>query len=161
MFAAALHGRRRMWVAVLGLAVLIGVGGIAFFAGRTDSRPDSPDRGSPAAPVVAAPALPSVPPPPTAPAAVKAPAPVPPPVLHQEPPAPPAAAPGFLVVKAQPWGRLFVDDKFIGNVEGSRKVPLAPGSHTVRLLNGKKAWPSKVEIEPGKTVTREHNFLEE
>ena len=65
------------------------------------------------------------------------------------------------MVKAQPWGRLFVDDKFVGNVEGSRKVPLAPGTHTLRLINGKKTWPSKVEIEPGKTVTREHNFLEE
>jgi hypothetical protein len=80
---------------------------------------------------------------------------------RQEPAAPPAAPPGFLVVKAQPWGKLFVDGKFAGDVEGSRRFPLAPGSHMVRLINGKKARPWTVEIESGKTVLREHSFLEE
>jgi hypothetical protein len=84
-----------------------------------------------------------------------------PPVARQEPPAPPAAAPGFLVVKAQPWGKLYVDERFAGDVEGSKTLPLAPGSHKVRLMNGKKSWPWTVEIESGKTVRREHSFLEE
>jgi hypothetical protein len=74
--------------------------------------------------------------------------------------APPAAT-GFLVVKAQPWGKLYVDGKFAGDVEGSRRFPLAPGSHILRLVNGKKTYPWTVEVESGKTVTREHSFLEE
>jgi hypothetical protein len=65
------------------------------------------------------------------------------------------------VVKAQPWGKLFVDGKFAGDVEGTRRFPLAPGSHTLRLVNGKKARPWTVDIESGKTVTREHSFLED
>jgi eukaryotic-like serine/threonine-protein kinase len=175
VLAAELHARRRRMVLVLvGLAVLLGVGGVAFLAGRTDSRPEfpapvagrtdsRPETLAPVAPLGAAPALP--PPPkapkaPRAPAAVEPPVPVPP-VARQEPPALPAAAPGFLVVKAQPWGKLFVDGKFAGDVEGSRRFPLAPGSHMVRLINGKKTRPWTVEIESGKTVLREHSFLEE
>ena len=65
------------------------------------------------------------------------------------------------MVKAQPWGKLFVDGKFAGDVEGSRRFPLAPGSHMLRLVNGKKVRPWTVEIETGKTVTREHSFLED
>ena len=83
-----------------------------------------------------------------------------PPGWRRPPPAP-AAAPGFLVVKAQPWGKLFVDGKFAGDVEGSRRFTLATGAHTLRLVNGKKARPWTVEIESGKTTTREHSFLEE
>ena len=158
VLAAQLHaGRRRLMLVLVGLAVLLGVGGVAFFAGRTDSRPEAP---APVAPLVAAPALPPIPKAPKAPAAVEPPVPVPP-VARQEPPALPAAAPGFLVVKAQPWGKLFVDGKFAGDVEGSRRFPLAPGSHMVRLINGKKTRPWAVEIESGKTVLREHSFLEE
>jgi len=142
--------RRRAMLALLGAAVVVGVGGIAFLAGRTESRSE------PAPPATAAipPGLP-VPPPPT----LEARAPIPPPPARPE--APPPAAPGFLVVKAQPWGRLFVDGKALGDVEGSRRVPLAPGSHSVRLVNGKKSRPWTVEIESGKTVSREHSFLEE
>jgi len=64
-------------------------------------------------------------------------------------------------VKAQPWGKLFVDGKYAGDVEGTRRFTLAPGSHTLRLTNGKKAHPWTVEIESGKTVAREHSFLED
>src|SRR5262249_40021466 len=111
----------------------------------------------------APPAGPRPPPPPPHPATP----PPPPPVGARAPapPEPPAAVvapgpPGFLVVKAQPWGRLFVDGKFAGDVEGSRRFPLAPGSHILRLVNGKKARPWTVEIASGKAVTREHSFLE-
>jgi hypothetical protein len=65
------------------------------------------------------------------------------------------------VVKAQPWGKLYLDQKFVTDLEGSRRFPLAPGSHTVRLINGKKARSWTVEIESGKTALREHSFLEE
>jgi hypothetical protein len=65
------------------------------------------------------------------------------------------------VLKAQPWGKLFVDGKFAGDVEGTRRFTLATGSHTLRLVNGKKARSWTVEIESGKTTSREHSFLEE
>ena len=147
--------RRRVVLAVVGFAVVVGVGGIAFVAGRTDS---GPERGT-APPVAAAPPVPTQPvttpsSPPTADPR--------PPALPPPPPATaPPAAPGFLVVKAQPWGKLYVDGKFAGDVEGSRRFPLAPGSHILRLVNGKKTRPWTVEVESGKTVTREHSFLEE
>jgi hypothetical protein len=145
--------RRRALLALLGVAVVLAVGSIAFLAGRTESGSDV----GPVAPPGAAPIPPAlpVPPPPT----LGARAPTPPP--RPEEPATPPAAPGFLVVKAQPWGKLFVDGKAFGDVEGSRRVTLAPGSHTVRLVNGKKVRPWTVEIESGKTVSREHSFLEE
>ena len=155
-FLAAERGarRRRMALALVGLAVLLGVGAIAFFAGRTDSRPDV----GPTPPAAAAvPALPAAVPVPPVPEAHP---PVPPQPPRVEPATPPAA-PGFLVVKAQPWGKLFVDGKFAGDVEGTRRFTLAPGSHTLRLVNGKKTRPWTVDIESGKTVSREHSFLED
>ena len=159
VLAAAIGSRRRrMGLALVGLAVLLGVGGIAFLAGRTDSRIErEPVPSEPGPAQVAA-----VPPVPTQPVT----APVPPlPAVGARAPSPPqpppTAAPGFLVVKAQPWGKLFVDGKFAGDVEGSRRFPLAPGSHMLRLVNGKKVRPWTVEIETGKTVTREHSFLED
>ena len=163
---AAVRGerRRRRVLGLLGLAVLLGVGGVAFLAGRTDSRPEPspPARPLVAPPVVAppvapAPAIAPVPPAPSGEARLPAP-PQPP---RAESPAAPAGPPGYLVVKAQPWGKLYVDGKFAGDVEGTRRFPLAPGSHTVRLVNGRKAQPWNVEIAPGKTVTREHSFLED
>jgi serine/threonine protein kinase len=145
--------RRRMALALVGLAVLLGVGGIAFLAGRTDFRPDV----GPTTPAAAAPVLPAPVPVPPVPEAHP---PVPPQPPRVETAIPPAA-PGFLVVKAQPWGKLFVDGRFTGDVEGSRRFTLAPGSHTLRLVNGKKTHPWTVEIESGKTVSREHSFLED
>src|SRR5262249_9824793 len=147
--------RRRTALALVGLAVLLGVGGIAFLAGRTDS---GVDRGQATSPVAVVPPAPTQPVTTPSPPPVEARAPAPPePPAAALPPGPPAP----LVGKAQPWGRLFVDGKFAGDVEGSRRFPLAPGSHILRLVNGKKARPWTVEIESGKTVTREHSFLED
>jgi len=150
----ALGARRRLMLALVGVAVVLGVGGLAFVAGRTDSRVE---RG-PVSPPVAANPVPTQPvttPVPPPPAEARAPAP------PQPPAAIPQAAPGFLVVKAQPWGKLYVDGKFAGDVESARRFPLAPGTHILRLVNGKKTRPWTVEIETGKTVTREHSFLED
>ncbi len=146
--------RRRMALALVGLSVLLGVGAVAFLAGRTEPRTDAP------AQQAAAPALPAPPAPVAVPPAPEVRVPAAPQPPRAEP-APPPAAPGFLLVKAQPWGKLFVDGKFAGDVEGSRKFTLAPGTHTLRLQNGKKVHPWTVEIESGKTVSREHSFLED
>ena len=148
--------RRRRILVVVGLAVVLGVGGIAFLAGRNES---GPERGLAPPPVAALPPIPTQPvttPLATPGAEPHVPAPPPPP-----PAVAPPAAPGFLVVKAQPWGKLYVDGKFAGDVEGFRRFPLAPGSHILRLVNGKKTHPWTVEVESGKTVTREHSFLED
>ena len=99
--------------------------------------------------------------PPAPPRAPEAQAPTPPQPPRADATATPPASPGFLVVKAQPWGRLFLDGKPAGDVEGTRRFTLAPGSHTLRLVNGKKTRAWTVEIESGKTVSREHSFLEE
>jgi serine/threonine-protein kinase len=147
--------RRRTLLATLGLAVLLGVGGIAFVAGRTESRPE-PSPPSPEGPAGPPAAMPTPPLPTAAPRA-----PTPPQPPRVEGTATPPAAPGFLVVKAQPWGKLFVDGKAAGDVEGTRRFHLAPGSHTLRLVNGKKIRAWTVEIESGKTLTREHSFLED
>src|SRR5262249_58760355 len=104
--------RRRTALALVGLAVLLGVGGIAFLAGRTDS---GVDRGQATSPVAVVPAAPTQP--------VTTPTPPPVEARVPAPPEPPAAAvppgpPGFLVVKAPPWGKLFVAGKFAGAAEG-------------------------------------------
>ncbi|MGZ6097155.1 MAG: serine/threonine-protein kinase [Myxococcaceae bacterium] len=142
-------GRRRLTVVMLGVAVLLGVGGIAFVAGQREPRPEpGPTASAPRAAAPAPPALPEVrvPRPPTPPRAAET---------------PPLAAPGFLLVAAQPWGKLYVDGKFMVDVEEPRRIPLPPGSHAVRLQNGKKSRTWTVEIESGKTETRRHSFIEE
>jgi len=148
-------GRRRLMLALLGVGVVAGVAGIAFVAGRSEPRSEAPLPAPAPAPVAAVP----VPPPPVPDPRLPAPPPVP--GAAEPAPAPPAS-PGFLVVKVQPWGRLFVDGKSMGDVEGvSRRIPLGPGTHTARLINGKKARSWTVEIEPGKTEVRQHSFIEE
>jgi len=147
--------RRRLMVLVLGALVVVVVAGVAFVAGRSGPSPEVVP--APTSTAVAPPAAPVLPVPPAPDGKLAAP---PAPPRPQEAAIPPAS-PGFLQVKAQPWGRLFVDGKFAGDVEGVKRFPLAPGSHTVRLVNGKKAKPWTVEIESGKTEVRQHSFIEE
>ena len=150
-FAARLGaGRRRLTLFALGLAVLLGVGAVAFVAGQRD--PPSEPVAAPAHPQAA---VPAPPPPPE----VRPPAPPSPP-LAAEPPAA-RAAPGFLQLTAQPWGKLYVDGTFVADVEGLRRFPLSPGTHSVRLQNGKKSRTWTVDIESGKTDVRRHSFIEE
>jgi len=141
--------RRRAILALVGLAVLVGVGGIAFVAGRTpDPRPGGTSIASPPAPTPSPPHPEARPQPPVPPS-------------KPEVAATPPAAPGFLQVKAQPWGKLYIDGKFAGDVEGVRRFSLAPGSHSVRLVNGKKARSWDVDIQSGKTEPRQHSFIDD
>jgi eukaryotic-like serine/threonine-protein kinase len=84
-----------------------------------------------------------------------------PPVAVPAAPSPPAPVgpPGFLTVEATPWGKLIIDGKSYGDIEGvSKRIPLSPGSHEVRLVNRKtKSWP--VTIESGKTRQLKYNFI--
>ena len=141
-------GMRRTVFAFFGGVTVVGVLVFVFFAGRRMS-PDAAPAVSPAVPAAASPA-------PVPPAAVVQPAPA--------EVAPPAAAviagpPGFLVVEATPWGKLYIDGKPRGDVEGtSKRISLLPGNHDVRLVNKTtKTWP--VNIESGKTKSLKHNFI--
>jgi serine/threonine protein kinase len=151
--AAGLGGTRRALFAFLGGAVVVAILFAVFFAGRhtsSDMPPPSAVRGpsgeSPAPP-------PSTPQP--APAAHAE------PVAPQPAPKPPAGPPGFLVVEATPWGKLFIDGKAHGDIEGtSKRIPLSPGTHDVRLSNRtSKTWT--VTIESGKTRPLKYNFITE
>lgn len=141
-------GTRRTVFAFFGGVTLVGVLVFVFFAGRRMS-PDAVPAASPALPVATSPA------------------PVPPaPVIHAEPaevatPAAPVVPgpSGFIVVEATPWGKLYIDGKSHGDVEGvSKRIALSPGNHEVRLVNKTtKSWT--VTVESGKTRPLKHNFI--
>ena len=70
--------------------------------------------------------------------------------------------PGYLLVSARPWGKLYVDDKFLGDVEGSRRFTVPSGVHEVRLTNGRRVEDLvQVEVKPGKSLPLQHSFLDE
>ena len=154
--AAGLHpgGTRKLVLSALGGAALVVVGGALFLAGRGMSV-RSPPADSSTAPAPAAPVRP-------VPVAAPVPAPARPVAEPApKPPVPAPAAPGFLTVEATPWGKLFIDGKLMGDVEGtSKRFPLAPGQHEVRLVNRKsRNWT--VTIESGKPQRLKHNFITE
>jgi serine/threonine protein kinase len=144
-------GTRRTLLAFLGGVALVVVVVVAFFGGRHTS----PDVPSPTAPAHVSSA--DLPPP----APVPAPPVRPQPAAAEAAPAPvvPVGPPGFLVVEATPWGRLFIDGKSHGDIEGaSKRISLPPGNHDIRLVNKKpKTWT--VTIESGKLKTLKYNFI--
>jgi len=153
---AGLGGTRKNIVAALvGLAVFAVLVAVFFLGQRMSSPPPaapapqaetaSSPGGSPIAPGS------SQPPTPAAAAAVAPPAAAPTPS--------PAEAPGFVVVEATPWGKLLIDGKSHGDIEGpSKRIALSPGVHDIRLVNRKtKKW--NVTIESGKTQSLKYNFI--
>lgn len=147
--ATGLGGTRRTLFAFLGAFAAVLVLALVFLVGRHTS-----DVGTVAAPAPRPAAEPLAPP-----------APLPALPARPEPAeAAPAAAvrvgpPGFVVVEATPWGKLYVDGKSHGDIEGaSKRIPLSPGTHEVRLVNKTtKSWT--VSIESGKTRQLKHNFI--
>ncbi len=142
-------GTRRMLLAFLCGVSFVAVIVVAFFGGRHTFSPDTPAAG---------PARVELPP---TPASVPAPPVRPEPAVAAAAPAPavPAGPPGFLVVEATPWGKLYIDGKSHGDIEGtSKRIQLSPGNHDVRLVN-KTAKTWTVTIESGKTKPLKHNFI--
>jgi serine/threonine protein kinase len=126
------HGRRRSLTAFAALAALSLLCGVAVVATRhtevrvVETPPPLPDARTadlaPPTPVKAAPApADTASAPPRAPLAA-APAPA---VIRRRPS-------GFLNVFADPWARVFIDDRPVG-VTPVRRAPLTPGPHRVRL----------------------------
>jgi len=139
------------------MAVVAGGAGIAFVASRNGPR--APEgSGSP----TPAPVASGLPPAPSGTQAQRPPEPAAQKKPDEAPRPVPAAAPGYFQLRVQPWGKLFIDGKFQGDVEGlGRRISLPPGSHAVRVLNGRKARNWSVDIESGKTEVRTHSFIEE
>ncbi|MBX7100047.1 MAG: protein kinase [Myxococcaceae bacterium] len=135
-------GRRRAW---LGLApvVLLAAGALAWWGW-----PVAP----PPAPVVV-PARVEAPPPAVAAAEVDAGVAEPPeePVAQARPavehPAPPTGRTGSLWIRVRPWAQVFLDGKDLGQTPLA-PIKLAPGKHTVLLVNEKlrvrKSYPVRV-----------------
>jgi serine/threonine-protein kinase len=68
--------------------------------------------------------------------------------------APPAtaAAPGLLQVAVRPWGEVSVDGRVIGTTPLDR-IPLAPGSHVLRVRHPSyELWEKPVTIRSGDTT---------
>jgi hypothetical protein len=67
-----------------------------------------------------------------------------------QPSAVPAA--GRLFVNARPWGRLFVDDEFIGNTP-QPDLTLRPGTHLIRVVrDGYAPFEREIRIAAGDVV---------
>jgi serine/threonine-protein kinase len=154
--AAGLGGTRRTFLAMLGGAALVGLFVVIFIAGRRSSS-DVPPVAGPAVratgePVASSPIVPPVVIPPVRTEPASETATVPAPAI--------AGPPGFLVVEATPWGKLFIDGKSHGDVEGSRRISLPPGTYEVKVVN-RKAKGGPVTIVSGKTHTVKYNFINE
>ena len=134
-------GRRRLSLAALGLAVLLGVGAVAFVAGQRE-----PLRVGPASPLLPATSLS------TLRHARYAPSPPP-------PPRPPTSRSSRAARASSTWppsprgSSTWTGTSWRTSVP--RRVPLAPGTRTVRLVNGKKIKTWTVDIEGGKTRASE------
>ncbi len=148
--AAGMGGARRFLVpGLVGTGVFAALCAV-FLLGRGTSAVAPVAVPAPTPPAAPAPA--PAPPVQAAPPPAPAPAPAPPPPTQVGPP-------GFLTVEATPWGKLVIDGKSYGDIEGvSKRISLSPGPHEVRLVNRKtKSWT--VPIESGKTRQLKYNFI--
>jgi hypothetical protein len=75
-------------------------------------------------------------------------------------PAPPAAAaPGFLTVVVEPWGRVFIDGRLVGETPlGKQQLPA--GEHQLRLENDNVVGvvQDRVNVEAGAALVRRYDF---
>jgi serine/threonine-protein kinase len=135
--------RRRTCSAILGLAVLLGVGAIAFVAGgpspgrnRLRPRARAPPGRSPWC----------LPRRPGSGGSGTYTAPIPPDRGSCHPP----GSTGFSDGEGPALGKALRGRQVRGGRGGDRRLPLGPGSHTLRLVNGKKARSGRWRSSPGK-----------
>ncbi len=168
-------------LALIGLAVaaVVGAGGYLLFAGRASQSAPNPTATTapatevrsepiptPAAPVAAPLTIP-VPP---APVALPVPdaktvevAPstptVAPTIDPSVPPPSAAAALGTVTLDIKPWGNIVVDGISKGASPPMKRLPLAPGTHTIEIQNPAGPTVSRtVEVVAGKSVSVRHAF---
>jgi hypothetical protein len=68
-----------------------------------------------------------------------------------QPPPPPPPKPARVVIVAYPGGKIFIDDKPVGQ-DQTATLSLAPGSHTVRIINRFLGEiTTTIELEEGQT----------
>ncbi len=164
-------------LALIGLAVaaVVGAGGYLLFAGRAAQPATTPTATTaPATEVRSEPT-----PPPAAPVANPVPpAPVAPPVAETKtveaapstptvaptndlsvPPPSAAAALGTVTLDIKPWGNIVVDGISKGASPPMKRLPLAPGTHTIEIQNPAGPTVSRtVEVVAGKSVSVRHAF---
>ncbi len=168
-------------LALIGLAVaaVVGAGGYLLFAGRGAPPVTTPSANSapaneakteptpvPAAPVtapVAAPLPPtSVVPPVAETKPMEATPSAPTAATTSDPSAPPppvVAALGTVTLDIKPWGNIVVDGISKGASPPMKRLPLAPGTHTIEIQNPAGPTVSRtVEVVAGKSVSVRHAF---
>jgi serine/threonine-protein kinase len=63
------------------------------------------------------------------------------------------ATPGYLRVVAQPWAKVIVDGEAFDTTPFARAIPLAPGTHYVRLEHPQAPTERRtIELTPGETI---------
>jgi serine/threonine-protein kinase len=73
--------------------------------------------------------------------------------------APPAAAPGYITVNADPYGELYVDGVDLGPTPVVRYA-VPPGAHTIKVVReGYKTVSEKVQVDAGNTVPKRYTLL--
>ena len=166
-------------LALIGLAVaaVVGAGGYLLFAGRasqpattatattapaTEVRPE-PTPAAPVSPPVANPVPPAsvtLPVPDTKTVEVAPSTPTVAPTIDPSVPPPSAAAAlGTVTLDIKPWGNIVVDGISKGASPPMKRLPLAPGTHTIEIQNPAGPTVSRtVEVVAGKSVSVRHAF---
>lgn len=74
-------------------------------------------------------------------------------------PAAPPAEPGFLTVVVEPWARVWIDDRLVGETPLG-KQELSAGEHRIRLENDAVVGVvrDRVAVEPGASLVRRYDF---
>jgi hypothetical protein len=61
-----------------------------------------------------------------------------------------------------PWAEVAIDGTAVGTTPIARRIPLTPGTHTVRLTHPDyRPLTRKVEIRPGQTTRLDVNLKDE
>ncbi len=60
---------------------------------------------------------------------------------------------GRLILHVSPWGKVFIDNRYVDTTPMDQPITLAPGKHLLRVENPNfPAWEDTIVIEPGQTL---------